>query len=73
MRNMFWQKSTALVNVMQSMATKGNRSCMDFDDFPVKIGGGGPNGLFVAPALARQGVASRVLERRGTTTDRQKS
>lgn len=46
---------------------------MVFEDIPVTIVGGGPNGLASALALARQGIASRVLERKSTTTDHPKS
>jgi len=46
---------------------------MDFEDFPVQIVGGGPNGLVADLALARQGVASRVPERRATTADSRNS
>ena len=43
------------------------------NDIPVTIVGGGPVGLAMALALARQGVRSRVLEQRATTTDHPKA
>ena len=46
---------------------------MASSDVPVTIVGGGPVGLSMALALARQGVRSRVLEQKETTTDHPKA
>jgi tetracenomycin A2 monooxygenase-dioxygenase len=43
------------------------------NDVPVTIVGGGPVGLSMALALARQGVRSPVLEQKETTTDHPKA
>ena len=46
---------------------------MPLENVPVTIVGGGPVGLSMALALARQGIASRVLELKSTTTDHPKA
>lgn len=46
---------------------------MASEEVPVTIVGGGPVGLAMALALARQGVRSRVLEQKATTTDHPKA
>jgi 2-polyprenyl-6-methoxyphenol hydroxylase-like FAD-dependent oxidoreductase len=46
---------------------------MPLENVPVTIVGGGPVGLSMALALSRQGIASRVLEIKNTTTDHPKA
>ena len=66
-------QATRLIALARSYNTMATGKSMALNDIPVTIVGGGPVGLSMALALSRQGIASRVLELKSTTTNHPKA